>query len=298
MLVYQEVVAYIIRKVGEDTWEEMCRWVKDKGPSLYSRIKPRGFYNAVTTIVLYHDLSEKGWIALEEITQAPIKLAHSTLSCNAKVIRETLDEWTMQHITPGTPGDWNRAARYAGFGREVQDANLEIDSFDIPIEKRGKERGRKSEYWSAKVEGPEWRFMVIADTEGKIHLISRGYSPKVYDGHWMQVKAEDLERNFQGGVFLADTHFKLKEAIRGVKMYSTQSESRATPEQQIDSDIEELIGWEKSRNASIRRGRAKLENLISSLKGPWKILCSPWKEELNQLTYLIHITAAVHNLSL
>lgn len=184
MPVYKEVVAHVKRKVGEDTYIAMCAFVEQESPKLYGTKQPRGFHKATTTLVLYHDLTGMGWTQMERIKEAPIKVAHSTLSHNAKEIRRTLRGWAVQQVTPGTPREWRAAARDSRLPKIVSDTTLEIDSFDLAIEKEGKKRGRKSEYWSGKLVRPGWRFMLVIDLSGKIHLMSSGYSPKIYDGHW------------------------------------------------------------------------------------------------------------------
>jgi len=65
-----------------------------------------------------------------------------------------------------------------------------------------------------------------------------------------------------------------------------------------DPDMVKLIKWEEERNKAIRHARARIELVISHIKSPWKVLSTPWAEELNQLSYLVHIAVAVYNLSL
>ena len=295
MLLYVEVVAKVKRKVGEDSYTEMCEFVAPHIKSLYGLQKPRGFVKAVVTLVLYHDLMGVGWTQLERVQGAPIKVAHSSLQHNSKVVRKILNYWALQYITPGSLNTWKRAARHAAFDQWVKDVTLAIDSFDLPIEKQGKNRGKASVYWSYKLNRPGWRFMLIIDAAGVVHCCSAGYSPKVYDGHWLEARRDYIETSFKGGVFVADGHFELGQSLDDVIFYVPTRQHHTAAEAEEDADVERLTAKEASKNAAIRHARARVETTIHSIKQPWKILQDPWAEQLNQLSYLVHIACAVHN---
>ena len=296
MLLYVEVVAIVERKVGENSFQDMCEFVAPHIKSLYGLRKPRGFVKAVVALVLYHDLKGVGWTQLEVVRGAPIKVAHSSLQHNSKIVRKILNSWALQHITPGSLNDWKRAARHAAFGQHVKDVTLAIDSFDLGIQKQGNNCGKASPYWSYKLNQPGWRFMLIIDASTEIRCCSAGYSPKVYDGHWMEARRDYLETNFKGGVFVADGHFTLGQALDDVIIHIPTRQRRTTAAAAEDADIERLTAKEGSRNTAIHQARARVETTIHALKQPWKILKEPWAEELNQLSYLVHIACAVHNL--
>ena len=94
---------------------------------------------------------------------------------------------------------------------------------------------------------------------------------------------------------MADQHFRVGEKFEDVKFHIPTSKKRTTKEDDIDPDMERLTEVEKQRNKAIHRARARVETTIHSIKAPWKILKEPWATDLNQLSYLIHIAAAVHN---
>jgi hypothetical protein len=56
-----------------------------------------------------------------------------------------------------------------------------------------------------------------------------------------------------------------------------------------------LTKRQEARNTAIRSARARVELTFHQIKAPWKILSVSWSEELNQLSYLVHIAAAVYN---
>jgi hypothetical protein len=106
------------------------------------------------------------------VTKAPIKLAHTTLAHNADVIRRELVLWAKTCTPPLAYGEWRAAARHAAFHTAISDASLVIDSFDLPIERIGKTREGNSEYWSAKLGRPGWRYMLISDASGGVRFLS------------------------------------------------------------------------------------------------------------------------------
>lgn len=298
MPTYHAVEQIVIQKVRRTTFLDIIEYVTSSEPLLWGTEQPPHFYRQTTTLILYHDLMALGWHQVVKVTNICFPLSHNSLWHNAKVIRKLLNEWAFQYIPIGTPQDWTNSARHAKFMVAVKDATLAIDSFDLAIQRKGKLRGRKSHYWSAKLNRPGWRFMVITDASRRIRLISSGYSPKIYDGHWLQARRDDIEWFFKHGVFVADNHFEAGKDFDDVKFYVTTRTSRKKEDDEDDSDMVRLIKWEEDRNKAIRNARSRIELTIHSLKAPWKALSQPWAEELNQLSYLVHIATAVHNLSL
>lgn len=249
-------------------------------------------------MVLFHDLTGNGWQLVAEVTGTSFLLVHSTLNHNAKIIRRVLKGWALQWITPGTSQNWTAAARQSAFPKCIADATLLMDSFDLPTQKVAKTRGPKSPYWSAKLKKPGWRFMIVIDAKCKVRYISAGYSPKVYDGHWVQARRDWLESTFENGAFLADGHFHEGEALDNVKFYVPSRTKPTPPEAAEDPEMEKLVKKEEARNKAIKSSRSRAELAISRIKQPWKVLQAPWAEELNQLTYLVYIAVAVYNRSL
>lgn len=99
---------------------------------------------------------------------------------------------------------------------------------------------------------------------------------------------------FRKAVFIGEGHFKEGQAFEEVKFHVPARRDHLA-EEEMEADMEKLIKWEEQKNAAIRKARADVERVIHEIKGPWKTLNTPWAEELNQLSYLVHIAAAVYN---
>jgi hypothetical protein len=55
---------------------------------------------------------------------------------------------------------------------------------------------------------PGQRFMTIQDGKGLILKVFGGYSPKVFDAHFMNHNKQFLEEEMKGAVMLGDEHFR------------------------------------------------------------------------------------------
>jgi len=66
----------------------------------------------------------------------------------------------------------------------------------------------KDPSWSNKENSLAQRFMFGTDLNTRIRVLDGWYSPKLYDGHWLRVKADELRSSLDGTVVLADSHFK------------------------------------------------------------------------------------------
>jgi hypothetical protein len=106
-----------------------------------------------------------------------------------------------------------------------------MDSTDIPLSRRKAYRGRKSIYWSGKLNRPAWRYQILRDGCGKICKLWGGYSD------FVKSEKQWLERHLRSTAILADTHyFKGRE-------YISNSEILATPPDNASADLLKLRGF-------------------------------------------------------
>ncbi len=89
-----------------------------------------------------------------------------------------------------------------GFG----DVTLFLDSTDLP--KSGKQSvSRKCDEWNYKENSPTQCYMVLMDARDRILRLWCGYSPKTYDGHFLQVQKVWFDESLSGAVIAADCYF-------------------------------------------------------------------------------------------
>ena len=160
--------------------------------------------NVVLTI--YKDMVGIGYQQLLDNTILPHKFSDKSFRVNVSRIRKVLYYWGKSKIQVGDLNEWKALARHASPYDELKDVCLWMDSTDLKIH-RGKKRGGRSEFWSGKLIGPGRRFMTISDAKGKIRRLYGGYSPKFYDGHFLEAAKTEIEDRFSGAGIIADTHF-------------------------------------------------------------------------------------------
>jgi len=194
------------------------------------------------------------------------------------------------------------------------------DLVDFPVQ-RGPERGRKSEWWSWKLNRPGRRFMVLMDGKGRVKKVWGGYSPKIYDGQYVAATEEWYHQNLGGVGVFADEHFrKTTEDWKDPVFYCPHKVAKGWTERKEEemhiSDGEEndqlmrdlkdnpegegvckLTASQQAWNNAQRKMRAKVEGPFAQTKGKWKALAVPWAEEPEQLDCLVFTAFAVWNMS-
>ena len=110
----------------------------------------------------------------------------------------------------------------------MRGGNLWIDSSDFKTTKIAGE-GKKSAYFSYKSKSFGRRFMVLRDGKGRVMKLWGGYSPKIYDSHFVEAYCDWFEENLLGGFVYGDGHFvaaakMLKKS--GVKFITPRDEKQ------------------------------------------------------------------------
>jgi len=137
----------------------------------------------------------------------------------------------------------------------------------------------------------------IIDAKTRFRYIKGGYSPKVYDGHFLKLMKEDLLSKFIGGVVLADNAFEYGKKLLGkdIKFY-TNITTRSKKETGDDSISDLLYNKHKSYNKQHQSARARVEAPSGIVKTMFKSLNEPWLESEIQQDHLFHIACAIHNI--
>jgi hypothetical protein len=139
--------------------------------------------------------------------------------------------------------------------------------------------------------------MIIRDGH-KIRKIWGGYSPKLYDGHWLELNREWVEQNLRGAAVLADCHFEWgRKNFNGVT-YHTPYQRRVSPgDADSGADVTVLTREQEAYSEQVRSARARIENTFGQITTKWRCLTEPWAESEDQLDHVIFIAAACYNLA-
>ena len=195
-----------------------------------------------------------------------------------------------------------------------------MDSSDFPLQ-RGKGRGRKSSFWSFKLNHPGRRYTFLLNGSSEVVRLWGGYSPKVYDGTFIATQKEWMEENLAGAGVFADQHYaSASRDLSHVTFYcpykkTQHATEREEEEQRISEDedddgvpmalddaneavdLQVLTKQQGAWNKAQCRMWAKVEYPFGLIKLKWKSLRTPWAEDTHDLDCVVWTACAVYNMS-
>lgn len=167
--------------------------------------------------------------------------------------------------------------------------NLWIDSTDFPLERKRsartgrQKRGRKSRYWSFKLNKPGRRYHYALNGHASTVWLSAGYGPKKHDSQYIEENRFEFETKFRGGHFVGDEHYRKAGRLLTDPVFSAPWR-----------DNGELTAQQKKFNRELRHLRSRVEMPFGWLKTTFKALSMPWAGKIDQLDYLVAYATAIH----
>lgn len=296
-----QVKELVLEKIRPEIVEEMIKYIQDSNLNLWGTDQPRNFVSHMVLLTLFKDIEYVGYDKLSSHVNCGYVIGHSSIIHNITLIRKALKKWAKKYIEIGCESDWKAAARHCKFKGDFSSVNLFMDSTDIHI-KQTKERGPSSDFWSGKNSCSGWRYMMISDAKGIVRKVWSGYTPKLYDGHFLQANKDYIEEHFYDAHIVADAHFSLgKTTFRHPIFYTnytiTKSKKRDRDQDSDEDDpVATLVKKKEEFNKSHSKVRARVEQPFALIGNRFKSLHNVWMEDLDQLNYLIFYSVAVHNL--
>lgn len=155
---------------------------------------------------------------------------------------------------------------------------------------------RKDPDWSFKETHLGRRYMFLRSATGKIRKIWGGYSPKLYDGHFIELWHEQLDKDLKGADIIADQHFEYgKQFLSKVKLWTPPKEPRKTKRRRANSQSNELSSEERQYNDDHRVLRERVESIFGWIKQNFLCLKNPWAEDEKQMDCVVKFAAAIYN---
>ena len=294
MITYKYFKDEVRRTLGNDCFYAVRRYVIAKDPKLWGLEQPDDFLEKNLVLCIFKDIEFLGYARLRRMIWRWLKVSDKTLRHNFKIIRKILKRWGKRQIISSDANVWNNVANNIRRGRHVQNVNLLQDSSDFP------ERGnvpKTDPYHSFKLNCKGRRFQVIIDLLGRVKGLFGGYSPKVYDAHWLEICRPLLERKFQGGVIAADTHYNSKINLDGIT-YVVPNYPNVVPIADNTADLTVLTNEQKMKNNQIHKLRARVESPFGLIKNKFKSLNSKFGDNKEQHDCLVFFAIGVHNFNL
>ena len=135
------------------------------------------------------------------------------------------------------------------------------------------------------------------DGRGEIWRLFGGYSPKLYDGHFLQHQAQTLEEECAGATIIADEYFCAHANIVPGVSFVTPYRNPPTKKRKRDGkDLQQLTKQQQTFNKKQKALRAKVEEPFGQMKVLFPTLKQPWAESDKQLDCLVWMAAAIVNI--
>jgi len=299
-----QVRTKVLRRISLPILESMTQYVKEAALDLWGEQKPDSFIDDAVLLAMYKDIFAVGYKRLADDVSFGYKIADKSLRHNTQHIRRCLATWAEQHVQREDLAAWKHHARNLGLPKEVATANLWMDSTDIKLQQKKAVRGKKSPWYSYKLKQAGQRYMFIRNGQSKIVQIWGGYSPKVYDGHWLKDHKTELNEHYKGAVMIADNHFTQgKKVFTNITFLTNYAERKKAVSFNQGGPAEEdtvdnLTAERKNFNRAHSHGRARIQSPFGCMIQKFDSLAKPWSESQNQQDYLVMIAAAVYNLTI
>jgi hypothetical protein len=261
--------------------------------NLWAKKKGIHFVDQQLILALYKYLFNCGYNRLNAETHSWHGMGVKSLQHNNKVIFESLREWAQDQIKQGTSQDWNRAARHLQLTGCVAKANLWQDSTDIATEGRRTIK-RSSPDWSFKKNRPARRYMMLSDGLCRVRGMWGGYSPKVYDGTFLELFQDTFKKNFKGGVIVADGHFEKGNKLFKDPKFLTPKRQPAQPRASA-KNLQVLTKADQSRNNAIHNARARVESIFGIINKKFECFSVPWRESAEHLDNVVWTAVGIMN---
>lgn len=297
---YSKIKVNVISRFTQPVISSMLSYLHNNPPSLWGEFQPRNYVEMNLILTLYKDRTGKSYrevITESDLRTKEFKLNHKTLAHNSQQIREVLSTWGETTCHLGDPQTWKAAMRnMKKLPAKLKDVEhlLYMDSFDVRLQKKSG-RSRKSRHWSGKLKYPGRRFMTIRNAKGRIIKAWGGYSPKIMDANFLELKKKWINKRLQRADILADQHFKIgRKMFKKVKFYTKVTTSTEEEESSNDA-VTGLTKTEISFNDALAQVRGRVEHPYAQIKGYFDAFLRPWAEPIEQLDYLIWIAIGIYN---
>jgi hypothetical protein len=128
--------------------------------------------------------------------------------------------------------------------------------------------------------------MFIMDGSCRIRKLFGPYTPKLYDGAFIELNEPFFESELKGGTVVGDTHFGSGRKLKNVKFHVPYSKTSKKYLKRV------------KYNADIREIRQIIETPFGELKIKFKALGQPFFEDSQQQGYIVKYVTGIHNFNL
>jgi DDE superfamily endonuclease len=281
----------VLKHIQRDTLKSIVKASIGSKTYLWGIKQPPNHLEICVVIALYKDMFGKSYSELLPSIKKFLPTSKKTLNHNQHVLRKEFGKWGEQQLQLGGLSNWRRVSKkYLPTLKNCP--HLLMDSTDF--QKSGKNSlSRKDSEWSYKCNGPGRRYMAIVDVSGCPRALFGGYSPKLYDAHWIEVKKPWIEKNLSGATVYADCHFTSAiPLLKNVNLVTPTPKPRGRKKKnslkQNDFQPDTI-----KKNKQISKVRSRVEQPFGLMQSKFKALSQVFYEDNDQLDGLVKLAAGV-----
>ena len=138
--------------------------------------------------------------------------------------------------------------------------------------------------------------MIVTDGKRRVRKIWGGYSPKIFDGHFLEMNKDWLEQNLGGSTIITDNHFSWgRKNLKKVKFSVNYPE---ISEENENYEVVNLTKQKKKFNINHKHCRARIESPFGIVKDKFKTLSKKTQESEEQQDLIVKYAFVFHNASL
>jgi hypothetical protein len=306
----KEVVKGRLRDEYKVILEKVTEVYSERELGLWGEDILREFVEKCFVLAFYHDITEKGYrVILEELEDLGFNYNVKSFWHNTQCIKRQLAKWKKGTCVLGRKEEWEYAMRRVPGRQRFPDLCFWIDFTDFALTNKGGKK-LKDLYWSYKCNSRRRRYMILRDGRRRYMILRDGrrrirkmwedYSPKVYDGHFLEMFQDWFEKRLGGVGVIGDQHFEWGKKLKRVKFYTAHHEPHFShnnkPDEDNDvQDLSTLTQEQQSYNKALYKLRTRVELPFGEVKEMFKVLKGHWMERESQLDYLVWITVGILN---
>ena len=291
----RRLTSFLHRHLSEKIVTSFQDYVKTSKPRLWGLNKKDHLRKLAVKIALFKDCKGISYQDLKDRLPSSIKWSKHTLQHNQKLIRYNMEEWADQVMTRAQLDMYLNSSTRQGNKKMRKKSVLLLDSSDFGLV--GKYHTQKTnKLWSYKLNGPGRRYQLLTDANGVPIKIWGGFSPKLYDGHWLSAKRNWFEKRLNGAVVLADCHYwsaqdEFKKCTLMPVMPKTIKPKHGMVRVGNKNINVSCLMW-KREQMEIKKLRSNVERPFGQMKIMFKVLSNIFRDKESQLDCLVKFAAA------
>lgn len=297
MLTYSDLKKFVEKKLSSHVYNQVLRFLQGKSPNLWGGQQKKDFLERNMVFVLYKYLKNVGFQNLLQEANFGSTFSDKSFRHNCHIILGLLEAWADTQLIFGQKRDWIAAARNVNRPAPFEKVVLWLDSFDVP-KQNPSGWSKKDDDFSYKLNRYGSRYMCIRDGKGKVRKLWGGYTPKLYDSHFIKLKRKKFNKRMKGVHMIADQHFEYaNESLTETKIWTNKKKEKSKKRKRDESEDEDqiLTKADTTYNATHNRLRNRVENIFGFVSNLFQSLKEPWAESDAQLDRLVFFAMAVYN---